>query len=132
MGVDEIYLGKQQKFLTVVTNLETGEPLWFGRDRKKETVDEFFREASERLSTKRDSRGLRRYVRTVSAQPGAVGAPCQIAYDKFHILENAGKAVDKVRRAEFFRKGGAARDLVRGKRWLVLSGWLNLDRSKRR
>jgi transposase len=41
MGVDEIYLGKKQKFLTVVSNLETGEPLWFGRERKKETLDEF-------------------------------------------------------------------------------------------
>jgi hypothetical protein len=41
-GVDEIYLGKKQKFLRVVTNLETGEPLWFGRERKKETLDEFF------------------------------------------------------------------------------------------
>jgi hypothetical protein len=30
MGVDEIYLGKKQKFLSVVCNLETGEPLWFG------------------------------------------------------------------------------------------------------
>ena len=36
MGVDEIHLGKKQKFLTVVSNLETGEPLWFGRERKKE------------------------------------------------------------------------------------------------
>ena len=34
MGVDDIYLGKKQKFLTVVSNLETGEPLWFGRERK--------------------------------------------------------------------------------------------------
>src|SRR5437660_12409223 len=30
MGVDEIYLGKKEKFLSVVCNLETGEPLWFG------------------------------------------------------------------------------------------------------
>jgi transposase len=43
MGVDEIYLGKSQKFLTVVSDLETAEPLWFGRERKKETLDEFFR-----------------------------------------------------------------------------------------
>lgn len=43
MGVDEIYRGKTQKFLTVVSNLETGEPLWFGPDRKRETLDEFFR-----------------------------------------------------------------------------------------
>ena len=42
MGVDEIHLGKKQKFLTVVSNLETGEPLWFGAERKEETLDEFF------------------------------------------------------------------------------------------
>jgi transposase len=28
MGVDEIYKGKREKFLTVVCNLETAEPLW--------------------------------------------------------------------------------------------------------
>ena len=38
MGVDEIHLGKNRKFLTVVSNLETGEPLWFGRERKKQTL----------------------------------------------------------------------------------------------
>jgi transposase len=49
MGVDEIHLGKKQKFLTVVNNLETGEPLWFGRERKKETLDEFLKkELSDR------------------------------------------------------------------------------------
>jgi len=35
--------GKKDKFLTVVCNLETGEPLWSGKDRKKETLDDFFR-----------------------------------------------------------------------------------------
>ena len=43
MGVDEIYFGKHMKFITVVSNLETGEPLWFGQDRKQESLDEFFR-----------------------------------------------------------------------------------------
>lgn len=42
MGVDEIYLGKKQKFLTVVCNLETSEPLWLNSERKKESLDEFF------------------------------------------------------------------------------------------
>jgi len=32
MGVDEIYFGKRMKFITVVSNLETGEPLWFGQE----------------------------------------------------------------------------------------------------
>ena len=132
MGADEIYLGKRQKFLTVVTNLETGEPLWFGRERKKETLDEFFE--------KHLSAFQRRAIRAACVdmwEPFRHSLEqwvphCRIVYDKFHILQHAGKAVDEVRRAEFFRKGGAARDLVRGKRWSLLSSWLNLDRSKRR
>jgi transposase len=132
MGIDEIYLGKKQKFLTVVSNLQTGEPLWFGRERKKETLDEFL---GQQLS------GFQR--RVVQAACVDMWEPfrqsleqwvpqCQIIYDKFHILQHASKAVDEVRRAEFFRKGGAARDMVRGKRWLLLSSWVNLDRSKKR
>jgi transposase len=35
------------------------------------------------------------------------------------------------RRAEFFRKRGEARALVRGKRWLLLRSWTHLDRADR-
>jgi len=132
MGVDEIYLGKRQKFLTVVSNLQTGEPLWFGQERKKETLDEFL---GQQLSAFQ-----RRVVQAACVdmwepfrQSLAQWLPqCKIIYDKFHVLQHASKAVDEVRRAEFFRKGGAAREIVRGKRWLLLSSWVNLDRSKRR
>jgi len=43
LGVDEIYMGEKIQFVTVASNLETGEPLWLGRERKRETLDEFFR-----------------------------------------------------------------------------------------
>jgi len=36
-----------------------------------------------------------------------------------------------VRRAEFFRKGGRMRGVVKGKRWLLLSRWMNLPGAKR-
>ncbi len=51
---------------------------------------------------------------------------CRIVYDKFHIMQHANRAVDEVRRAEFFRKGGQRRGLVKGKRWLLLTRWVNL------
>jgi transposase len=53
-------------------------------------------------------------------------------YDKFHVLQHANKAIDEVRRAEFFRKGGRMRGVVKGKRWLLLTRWMNLDCQKRR
>jgi transposase len=56
---------------------------------------------------------------------------CRIVYDKFHVLQHANKAIDEVRRAEFFRKGGSMRGVVKGKRWLLLTRWMNLDSQKR-
>lgn len=55
----------------------------------------------------------------------------KILYDKFHVMQHANRAVDEVRRAEFFRKGKQMRELIKGKRWLLLSRWVNLDSPKR-
>jgi len=132
MGVDEIFVGKKQKFITVVSNLKTGEPLWFGSERKKETLDEFF---SGQLSAFERS--------AVGAACVDMWAPfrqsieewlpeCRIVYDKFHIVRHAGAAVDEVRRQEFFGKGGPARELVKGKRWLLLTRWVHLTTNKKR
>jgi transposase len=131
MGVDEIHLGKKQKFLTVVCNLDTGEPLWFGKERKKETLDEFFQtelSAGQRMRIAAACVDMWEPYRLSIEQH----APnCRIVYDKFHVLQHANLSVDEVRRAEFFRKGGRMRGLVKGKRWLLLTRWVNLTGSKR-
>jgi len=132
LGVDEIYLGKRDKFLTVVSDLDTGEPIWVGLERKRETLDRFFAEA---LPPRR-----RRAVRAVCVdmwepfmQSLRAHLPhARIVYDKFHVLRHVNDAVDETRRAEFFRKGGAARGLLRGKRWLLLRRWAHLERDERR
>ena len=132
MGVDEIYLGKKQKFVTVVSNLESQEPLWFGGERKQETLDEFFR---TQLSRKQ-RQGIEAACLDMwepyrlSLQEWVPG--CRLVYDKFHILQHANAAIDEVRRAEFFRQGGRMRGLVKGKRWLLLSRWVNLNTEKKR
>jgi transposase len=115
----------------VVCNLETGEPLWFGRERKKETLDDFF--GSELVSRQRK--------RTEAAcvdmwEPFRLSieqwAPqCKIVYDKFHIMQHANEAIDEVRKAEFFRQGPKKRGLIKGKKWLLLSRWKNLTEEHR-
>jgi transposase len=131
MGVDEIYKGKNDKFLTVVCNLETGEPLWLGRERKKETLDDFF--GSQLVSRQR------RRIEAVCVDMWdpfrksiEQWAPqCKIVYDKFHILQHANDAVDEVRKAEFFRQGPKKRGLIKGKKWLLLSRWKHLTNTHR-
>ena len=131
LGVDEIFLGKKTKFVTVASNLETGEPLWFGLERKKETLDEFFRtQLNARQRQRIESACVDMWEPfSLSLREWAPGAA--IVYDKFHIMQHANKAIDEVRRAEFFRKGGAMRSLVKGKRWLLLTRWVHLTFGKR-
>jgi transposase len=131
MGVDEIYLGKKRKFITVVSNLELSEPVWFGKERKRETLDEFFTTQltrRQRAAIEAACMDMWEPYRTSTAQ----WAPqCQIVYDKFHVMQHANQAVDEVRRAEFFRKGRQEREVVKGKRWLLLTRWVHLTGDKR-
>ena len=131
MGVDEIHLGKKQKFVTVVSNLETGEPLWFGSDRKKETLDTFFNEELSRRQGQRIEAACVDMWEPYRMSIEQWAPQCRIVYDKFHIMQHANAAIDEVRRAEFFRKGARMRNLVKGKRWLLLTRWVNLTTGKK-
>jgi len=109
LGIDEFFVGQVEKFLTVVSDLETGEPRWVGRERKRTTLDQFFAEA---LPPAR-----RRAVRAVCVdmwEPFRLSLQAhlphaKIVYDKFHVLRHASEALDETRRAEFFRQGAEAR-----------------------
>ena len=126
MGVDELYRGKKGKFLTVVCNLETGEPLWFGKERKKETLDDFFRSQLVSRQRKRIEAACVDMWGPFRLSIEQWAPQCKIVYDKFHVLQHANDAIDEVRRAEFFRQGPQKRGLIKGKKWLLLSRWKNL------
>lgn len=131
MGVDEIYRGKKGKFLTVVCNLETGEPLWFGRERKKETLDDFFRSQLVSRQRKRIEAVCVDMWEPFRLSIEQWAPQCKIVYDKFHIMQHANDAIDELRRAEFFRQGKKKRGLIKGKKWLLMSRWMNLTQESR-
>jgi transposase len=126
MGVDELYRGKKDKFLTVVCNLETGEPLWFGKTRKKETLDEFFRDELWPGQRKRIEAACVDMWEPFRLSIEKWAPQCKIVYYKFHIVQHANDAIDEVRKAEFFRQGKRKRGLIKGKKWLLMSRWKNL------
>ncbi len=130
VGVDELFW-KKGKCLTIVSDLDLGEPIWAGPDRKRETLDAFF---AEKLPPRR-----RRSVLAVCVDmcaPFLVSIKehlpkAAIVFDKFHVMRHVNDAVDETRRQEFFRHKGPLRAAMRGKRWLLLTRWRNLSRSKR-
>jgi len=90
MGVDELYLGKSRKFIMVVSNLETGEPLWFGLRRKKETLDEFFEKELKSSQRRRIEAACVDMWPAFTSSIQQWAPQCAIVYDKFHVIRQQG------------------------------------------
>ena len=120
IGVDEISYGRgQEKYLTIVWDHDRSRIVWIGRGRDRDTLDAFF----AKLGPKRSHRLIAVTMDMAQGYIAAVGkhAPqATIVFDRFHIERHLTWAIDEVRKQEFWRRGGAYREAVRGKRFLLL------------
>jgi transposase len=103
IGCDELSYRRGQRYLTNVADHRTGRIVWSSPGRNAQTLQQFFDELGERKRSIRAvsidmSGGYEKAVR--AALPDA-----QIAFDPFHVVASAGRAVDDVRRAEWNAKG---------------------------
>jgi transposase len=128
VGVDEKWLGRRHKlphrFVTIVSNLETGEPVWIGPGRDEPALGRWIATLSE---------GRKRQITLFAldmhrAFYNAIRADLQLAHarivhDPFHVMKRAGEAITEIRKDAFFRAGPKLRAVGRGSRWLVLRGW---------
>lgn len=119
IGIDEVSYRKGHKYLTVVANHETGDPVWIGEGRSRATVGTFFDEVGPNVEQ----------LEVVSMdmcapfiQEAKARAPqAEIAFDPFHVVKLANEAVHEVRRTEAReRKGSPEADVLKGSRWALL------------
>lgn len=136
VGLDEKWLGRRhkrpEKFVTIPSDLETGEPVWVGYGRGADTVQQW-------LATLTDEQKAQivlvacdmhaPFKRAVRDDPALSHVP--IVHDPFHVMKRAGEAITELRRQTFFRAGAELRAVGRGTRWLVLRPWERLDEDDR-
>lgn len=126
VGLDEKYLGRRSKlrtdkFVTIVSNLENGEPVWIGHGRSEETLTRWLSslDAEQKARIKLFAVDMfEPFAAAVRNDPDLSHAA--IVHDPFHVMKRAGEAIDEVRRQVLFRAGPDLRALGRGKRWLFL------------
>jgi transposase len=131
VGVDEKFLGRrgdrEEYFVTIVSNNETGEPLWIGLGRSEKVLAEWLA-----TLTKEEKQGITLFVMDMhraffnAVRADAELAHAAIVHDVFHVMKRVGNALDELRRDVFFRAGPELRALGRGKRWLYLRSWENM------
>jgi transposase len=128
VGLDEKWLGRRHQldyeYVTIVSNNETGEPLWIGPGRREATLEKWLA-----TQTKEQKSVIQLFVMDMH-QPfwNAVSNDrdldhAAIVHDPFHVMKRAAQAIDELRREAFFRAGPELRAIGRGKRWLVLRPW---------
>lgn len=130
VGIDEKYLGRrnhlQHKYVTIVSNIETGEPVWIGYGRGKETLRKWLDalSASQKAQIQLFAMDMwDAYRVAVRETRGLQHVP--IVHDPFHITKRVIIALDELRKEVFFRAGPQLRRLGggHGRRWLLLRAW---------
>lgn len=128
VGVDEKWLGRrhkrEEKFVTIVSDLDTGLPIWIGYGRSAATLTSFLQ-----TLTLDEKAAIELFAMDMHApfRKGIADDPelkrAVIVHDPFHIMKRAGEALSELRRATFFRAGPELRAVGRGTHWLVLKAW---------
>jgi len=101
IGVDETSFRKRFEYITLVNDLDQGLVLWIADDRKKETLAGFYAELGEEGCARLETIAMDMWAPYIAATREHVpDADRKIVFDKFHIAQHLGRAVDQVRIAE--------------------------------
>jgi transposase len=125
IAIDEVYLGKRDKYVTLVINLEDGRVLWVHKGRGAEALQGFW----ERLG----KRGRDNIECVACDMSAAYWSAVQehlpkaaLVFDRFHIVKLANESIDEVRRGIQNTLDLTGRKAVKGKRYLLLHAKENL------
>jgi transposase len=128
VGVDEKWLGRRhrrkEKFVTIVSDLATGVPVWMGYGRDSDTLKSWLDTLSSEQKTAIRLFATDMYEpfkKAIRGDPALAHAA--LVHDPFHVMKRAGEALTELRRAVFFRGGPELRAIGKGTRWLVLRAW---------
>ena len=128
IGVDEISIQKGHKYLTVIYQIDKHcvRLLWVGKDRTVKTLLRFFRQFGKPWAARLKhicSDMWKPYLKVIKKKaPGAIHI-----LDRFHIMANVNKSIDKVRAAEQRKlEEDGYEPVLKKSRWCLLKRKENL------
>jgi transposase len=131
LAIDEIYLGRKKKYLSLVIDQESGRIVWVGRGRAGEALHGFWRrlKASGAQIEAVAMDMSQAYAAAVAQHlPNAL-----IVFDRFHVMKLMNEKLDDLRR-QLVREAESedARVAIKGTRWLLLYRRDHLPQNKAR
>ena len=129
ISVDETAYRKGHDYITVVTDQVQGTVLHVADDRKTGSLAEFYALLSEEQKAGIESVCMDMWPAYIKATREALSdADSRIAFDRFHVAQYLGKAVDQVRKQEHRQLLGQGDDRMKGSKYQWLRNRRNMSR----
>jgi len=125
-GVDETSFAKRHEYVTVVTDLDTSEVLHVSDDRRTESLADYFGALSSEALSKIEVVSMDMWPAYIKATRRFV-PDAKIAFDRFHVAQHLGDAVDQVRRREQKELRARGDNRLTGTRYLWLENPLAMS-----
>ena len=129
--IDEKYLGHVRKFVTIVIDGYTGELLWLKEGKSEGSLSEFFAGLGDEQRADIKFVSIDRSNSYLSAVrkwlPHAA-----VSFDPFHLIANLNSAIDEVRRQICRDMEKGERQVMKGKRFLLLRWIESMNKDSRK
>ena len=125
LSIDEIYVGKQRGYYTLVMDIESGRILWVSQGQGKAGLRGFWprlRRSRARIRAVAMDMSGAYWAAVAEALPGVA-----VVFDKFHIIQLMNKRLDELRRELVREAEGAMKMVIKGTRYLLLTRAANLE-----
>lgn len=128
IAIDEIYLGKQNKFLTIVIDWQSGAIVFAGAGKGQNALKPFWkrlRGSRAKIKAVATDMSSAYFAAVVKNLPNAVQV-----FDRFHIVKLMNDKLTQLRRDLQREADLMDRNVLKGTRWLLLKHPDHLDESK--
>jgi len=121
IGVDETSFQKRHEYVTAVCDQDKDIVVHIADGRERESLDGFYREFTEEKREAVESVAMDMWGPYIASTEEFIpGAEKKIAFDKFHVAQHLGDAVDKVRREEHKALKEQGDERLKGSKYLWL------------
>lgn len=125
ISIDEIAIKKGHKYMTIFTDVSTGQIIQAVEGRNEDALRPFLKLLSKKAKRLRGigidmsaaySSSIRKYLPNVS-----------IIFDRFHVTKLLNDTIDKIRRVEYGKHQHNGLRVLKGQRFLLLRNFVDLD-----
>ena len=133
LGVDEKAFRKGHKYLTLVNDLRRNRVLYVAEGREQSSLEGFWATITEEQRDSIQAVAMDMWDPYVNSVRNHLGeADKKIVFDKFHLAQHLGEAVDRVRRREHKELKGEGDERLTGTKYAWLRNPTSMDAEQRR